>query len=87
MDMANAQGAAFTLPYLCIHGSEDRMCLPIGSEEWHSKTSTSDKTRLVVEGAYHELHNEMPQYREQWSKAVLGWIDKHRAPPALPSIM
>ena len=87
MARATAQGEAFNIPYLCLHGSEDRMCLPSGSEEWHAKTCSADKAHMVIDGAYHELHNEVPEYRAQWIEAVTAWIDKHKTPPSLPSIM
>eukprot|EP00283_Hemiselmis_rufescens_P015095 CAMPEP_0173438004 /NCGR_PEP_ID=MMETSP1357-20121228/19095_1 /TAXON_ID=77926 /ORGANISM="Hemiselmis rufescens, Strain PCC563" /LENGTH=322 /DNA_ID=CAMNT_0014403243 /DNA_START=30 /DNA_END=998 /DNA_ORIENTATION=+ len=72
----------FDLPYICIHGGEDRMTLPQGSMEWHDKTTSKDKKRVVIEGAYHEMHNETPEYRAQWSKALLDWLASHKAAPA-----
>jgi len=71
----------FDLPYLCMHGGADRMTLPQGSEEWHSKTSSKDKTRVEVEGACHEMHNEIPEYRAKWSKTLLDWLAAHNGAP------
>jgi len=82
MKDAGGRAGDFSLPYLCIHGGEDRMTLPQGSEDWHGRTSSKDKKRVVVEGAFHELHNETPEYRAQWSKAVLEWLASHNSAPA-----
>ena len=55
MMTAKERAAEFNVPYLCIHGSDDRMCLPVGSEIWHNKTSSKDKTRILVNGCFHEV--------------------------------
>eukprot|EP00285_Hemiselmis_virescens_P009442 CAMPEP_0173381778 /NCGR_PEP_ID=MMETSP1356-20130122/4206_1 /TAXON_ID=77927 ORGANISM="Hemiselmis virescens, Strain PCC157" /NCGR_SAMPLE_ID=MMETSP1356 /ASSEMBLY_ACC=CAM_ASM_000847 /LENGTH=322 /DNA_ID=CAMNT_0014335787 /DNA_START=12 /DNA_END=980 /DNA_ORIENTATION=+ len=82
MKFALDTAADFDLPYLCIHGGGDRCCPTEGSEDWHAKTSSKDKKRVVIPEAFHELHNETPKMREEWSKAVLEWLSQHNSAPA-----
>jgi alpha-beta hydrolase superfamily lysophospholipase len=46
------------IPYLLIHGTQDGLVLPAGSDQFHSLTSSTDKKYVKVEGGYHEVLNE-----------------------------
>ncbi|KAG5176349.1 putative lysophospholipase [Tribonema minus] len=47
-----------TLPCLLMHGGDDTICYPDGSEEMLSLLGSSKKTLKVVPGLFHEILNE-----------------------------
>ncbi|GAP14440.1 lysophospholipase [Longilinea arvoryzae] len=64
----------FSLPLLLMHGSADRLADPNGSKRFASQAK-GDITFKMLDGWYHELHNEPDQ------KIILDemvtWIDRH----------
>lgn len=63
------------LPVLIMHGEQDALAPPEGSRRLYEHASSVDKDRIVYEGMYHEIFNEVDRAR------VLGeltdWIDAH----------
>src|SRR5829696_8327766 len=45
-------------PLLLLHGSEDQLCPPEGSQMVYDGAQTSDRTLKVYPGLYHEVFNE-----------------------------
>jgi alpha-beta hydrolase superfamily lysophospholipase len=70
--MANA--SKWKYPLLLMHGTEDRLALVNGSDQF-VKLIHGDITYKRWEGLYHEIHNE-PQ-KDEVFKMTLDWIDKH----------
>ncbi len=66
----------FQLPVLIIHGSEDALVEPIGSEELHERAGATDKTLKVYDGLFHEVLNE-PE-RDRVIDDVGRWLDARR---------
>lgn len=62
-----------TLPVLLMHGTEDHLTNPRGSERLFELAGSEDKELKLYEGLYHEILNE-----EEWER-VLGdiadWLD------------
>jgi len=59
-----------SVPFLLMHGDEDKMTSPEGSKEFASK---SEKTQLKIwEGFYHEIHNE--EGNEKVYNLVIDWV-------------
>lgn len=65
------------LPILLMHGSEDRLTPPAGSEMVYERVSSADKDIKRYPGLYHELLNE-PE-REDVIEEIARWLDQ-RAP-------
>ncbi|MFD1295076.1 alpha/beta fold hydrolase [Lysobacter gummosus] len=66
-----------SLPLLLLHGSEDMVAPPSGSEYLHGHVGSSDKTLQLFEGYYHDLINDRGHaiVREktcQWIEAQLS---------------
>ncbi len=61
----------FNLPLLLIHGAEDQLAFPKGSQEFASRVS-GDCTLKIWEKLYHEPHNE-PEKEEVFAY-LLGWM-------------
>mmetsp|Transcript_17535 Transcript_17535/g.42796 ORF Transcript_17535/g.42796 Transcript_17535/m.42796 type:complete len:324 (+) Transcript_17535:62-1033(+) len=80
---AQVRKAEFKIPYIIIHGSSDFQVPLIGSQEWHAGTSSTDKTLKIIDGSYHEMLNEVPQYRDQFVKEMKEWLASHNKPPAV----
>lgn len=64
------------LPLLLMHGTEDMITFPSGSEKLCSLV-TGDCTLKLWEGFYHELHNE-PE-KEQVFAYLKGWLNNRLA--------
>jgi acylglycerol lipase len=63
------------VPILIMHGSEDKLCLPAGSESALRGISSTDKVIQIYQGFFHEILNE-PQYAEVQAD-MLAWLNKH----------
>ena len=77
MREVQANAARITLPILLLHGAQDGLTAPAGSEFLHRHVGSTDKTLKIYPGLYHEIFNEPEQ------QMVLGdmvaWIDRHVA--------
>ncbi|PZQ99761.1 MAG: alpha/beta hydrolase [Cereibacter sphaeroides] len=62
-----------TLPVLILHGTEDRVTRPSGSQEFFDNAGSSDKTLKLYEGHWHDLLADIG--RESVLADILGWID------------
>ena len=64
----------FSLPLLIMHGKEDKLGYPRGSEEFASHVRQNCTLKLW-DGLYHEIHNEPEQ--DQVLGDVVAWLDAH----------
>jgi len=56
-----SQAGGIECPLLVLHGSEDVIAVPAGSEELVAKASSKDKTLKFYAGLFHEILNEPEQ--------------------------
>eukprot|EP00953_Heterococcus_sp_UTEX-ZZ885_P018430 10294-Heterococcus_DN1.PRE.3 len=49
---------SITTPSLLLHGGDDDICYPAGSQEMHDKLGSKQKTLTILPGLYHEILNE-----------------------------
>lgn len=65
------------VPFLAVHGADDGVTSPVGSEMLYKKASSADKTLKLYEGMYHSL---IQGESDENVKIVLGdmraWIDE-----------
>jgi alpha-beta hydrolase superfamily lysophospholipase len=61
-----------TLPLIVLHGTDDRAAKPHGSQVFHDRASSKDKTLKLYQGAYHDLLNDVG--KEQVMADVAEWI-------------
>lgn len=78
-----------TLPVLILHGTEDKVTRPDGSQQFYEEAGSSDKQLILYEGHYHDLLNDVG--KERVFADIIGWLDKHlqpteRAEAAMPSV-
>jgi len=73
--MQNAKN--FTHPLLIMHGGADDITDHKTSEEFSKKVSSTDKTLKIYPGLYHEIHNELPEAREEVIQTILNWLLAH----------
>ena len=76
-DYAWEHAAAFSVPLLIMHGTDDRNTYAHGSADFAMLASRSnpDVTLKLWEGMYHELHNELEQ--AQILHFMIDWLDRH----------
>ena len=76
MAAAQSRAAQITLPMLILHGADDAMTDPRGSQYLHEHLGSPDKELIVYPGLYHEIFNE-PEHPvvfadvENWLARVL----------------
>jgi alpha-beta hydrolase superfamily lysophospholipase len=66
-----------TLPVLILHGTEDRVTRPSGSQRFHDRGGSVDKTLRLYEGHYHDLLADFG--RELVLDDIVGWIEARAA--------
>ena len=71
--------AEVDLPLLAVHGAADALVDPAGARMLVEGTSSSDRTLRLYEGAFHEVHNDLPPAREAMLSDLLAWLDAHTA--------
>ena len=69
-DMRNVK-----VPFLTMHGDEDKICLPSGSYQLYNCNSNSrDKMLVNVPGAKHHLILEPQEIRNEVFKQAFKWL-------------
>ena len=64
-----------SLPLLLLHGADDRIISPELSRVVFDRVASTDKTRNVYPGLYHEIFNEREQ--AQVLDDTAGWMEEH----------
>lgn len=72
MQVIQADAASFELPVLVVHGTEDGLTNPKGSELFIQKAQSEDKTLRLFPGGYHELIHDHD--REELIQTVVDWV-------------
>jgi alpha-beta hydrolase superfamily lysophospholipase len=67
---------SLTMPLFVLHGGADRLVPTAASEMVPAHAGSTDLTRTVYPGLFHEPHNE-PE-KEQVLDDVVAWLDAHR---------
>jgi alpha-beta hydrolase superfamily lysophospholipase len=75
MQRVNAEADKIRLPMILVHGSEDILADPAGSQMLYDETNSKDKTLKIYDGLYHEVFNE-PE-RDQVLRDVENWLESH----------
>lgn len=63
-----------TLPVLILHGTQDKVTKPSGSQHFYEKAGSRDKTLKLYEGHVHDLLNDLD--KEVVLADILHWIDE-----------
>ena len=67
--------ADLRLPILIMHGTEDKLVNPSGSQLAYDKVSSKDKTLKLYPGMRHEIMNEIG--KEAVLDEIVTWLDQH----------
>jgi alpha-beta hydrolase superfamily lysophospholipase len=62
-----------TLPVFILHGTEDKVTKPGGSQFFYDTAGSQDKTLKLYEGHAHDLLNDLD--RETVLADIQSWID------------
>lgn len=63
----------FDLPFIILHGSEDKLADPQGSKWLHERSISKDKKLTILDGLYHETMRE-PE-KTQFFEGVVTWLE------------
>lgn len=69
-----------SLPLLLYHGAADAICCAKASVRFGDHCTAKDKTTKLLEGLYHEPHNELAPEPAKLADMVSDWIHAHAAP-------
>ncbi len=72
-DQTVTGGADIQVPTLMLHGADDRLCLPSGTEALRQQVVTSGSEMEIYPGLRHEIFNE-PEHEKIFER-VLGWFE------------
>jgi alpha-beta hydrolase superfamily lysophospholipase len=77
VDICFARAKEVQLPLLIMHGTEDVLVYPSGSQEFAELAgeTNNDVTLKLWDGLHHEIHNEPEQ--EDVFKFMIEWLDRH----------
>ena len=75
IDKMPSQIPAINLPIIIMHGTDDRLCNPEGSQMLYDLVGSPDKTLKLYQGFYHEIFNE-PEH-EKVMADVETWLSAH----------
>ena len=74
MQRVSAEASRITLPALIVHGGEDKIIDPDGSQMLHAILGSQDKTLTIYDGLFHEIHNE-PEHPQVLSD-ISAWLEQ-----------
>ncbi len=72
-DRMRREFPTLTLPLLILHGTADKATVPAGSQLFHDKAGSRDKTLKLYDGHYHDLLNDLG--KEGVLADVVAWIE------------
>jgi alpha-beta hydrolase superfamily lysophospholipase len=75
LNWVHAHAPEWQVPLLILHGGDDRVALPEGSEIFYRNVAYPDKLRIEYAGAYHDLQIDI-NYQEVMTD-LGNWMDKH----------
>ena len=68
--------AKLRMPWLAMHGTDDVMAPPIGSQRLIDALESNDKQLRLWPGGRHEVHNEIEPMRTEFLTEIAEWIKK-----------
>ncbi len=68
-----------TVPFITLHGDQDKLTNPEGSRELFQKAKSIDKTIKIYPGLYHDLLHE-PEKDKVYAD-ILAWLNGHNLAP------
>ncbi|MCS6819821.1 MAG: alpha/beta hydrolase [Chitinophagales bacterium] len=74
---ALAHANDLSVPMLIMHGTADRLTSCKGSEEFAAKHKKGLVTLKLLEGFYHELHNEPEEDRQKVLNYIVNWLNQY----------
>jgi acylglycerol lipase len=68
------------VPFMCLHGSADTICLPKGSEYMMKNTGTDkdQKSYVILPDLMHDVFNEIPPHGNDAMVRVLNYFDAQK---------
>ncbi|KAA6388005.1 MAG: acylglycerol lipase [Streblomastix strix] len=63
-------------PFIVLHGTEDKITPYNNTEIFFDRAPSKDKQKVIIEGSYHEIHNE-PDYKDQFFTVIKNWLTQH----------
>jgi alpha-beta hydrolase superfamily lysophospholipase len=74
MEWALAQAPKLTIPVLLIHGADDQLTDPRGTEAFAQKAGSARKKLIIYPGLYHESFNEVE--KEKPLRDLENWLNE-----------
>lgn len=66
-----------SLPFLLLHGEDDRVTDKLVSKQLYDEAASDDKTLNMYQGMWHGLlYGETPENVDIVFSDIIGWLDK-----------
>ena len=66
------------IPFVVLHGSDDRVTDPANSAALYNTSKIKDKTLHIYEGGWHcLLHGDTPEFIQRVEKDIFSWLQSH----------
>lgn len=75
MEDLSSHGAELSTPFICFHGSGDKITSHHASEHLFDRCASKDKTLIIPEDAYHVLWFEELAIRRKMMEELCDWLD------------
>jgi alpha-beta hydrolase superfamily lysophospholipase len=62
------------VPWLLLHGTDDRIAPLAGSQRLYQELGSKDKQLVPLDGLRHEMHNELPDAAARFFKIAIDWM-------------
>jgi acylglycerol lipase len=73
-ELCRAGAARIQVPWLVVHGEDDRIAPAAAARILHDALGSADKTLKAYPGLRHEVHNERPEERAKFLQHLGDWI-------------
>jgi len=70
------RASELTLPFLTLHGSDDKITLPKGSQILYDNALSKDKRLKYFPGGYHELFEDL-KLQNDFFQEIISWFSSH----------
>jgi alpha-beta hydrolase superfamily lysophospholipase len=72
-----SEARAIRIPLLALHGRDDQIADPSGTQELISRVGSPDKQVVLLSGDLHEVLNEPLERRARTRALITDWIGRH----------
>src|SRR5688572_2368452 len=75
------EAGAISVPWLALHGEEDNIAPPQGSQQVGGALGSKDKSLHIFAGMRHAVHNAVESAATEFYRRVIAWVESRICSP------